>query len=95
MKVDVDADISTPDRITMTFDQLPLDEAPEHIFKHRTNYAYSRSVDSSSGRITKIVVLTIGAREPPKMLDRGPAKTPMSSDQNHLGVNWIRRIRDR
>ena len=64
MRVDVEADISTRDRITMAFDQLPLDEALEHIFKHRTNYAYSTSVDRSSGRITKIVVLTTEARKP-------------------------------
>jgi hypothetical protein len=65
MKLDVDADISTHDRITMTFDQLTLDEALEHIFKHRTNYAYSTLVDRSSGRITKIVVLTTEASGPP------------------------------
>jgi len=57
MKIEVVADISEEEKITIRFDKLSLEAA---IKKLRTSYAYVWNSEKEEGKITKIVLLPEG-----------------------------------
>lgn len=57
MKIEVVADISEEEKITIGFDKLSLEDA---IKKLRTSYAYVWNSEKEEGKITKIVLLPEG-----------------------------------
>jgi len=57
MKIEVVADISEEEKITIRFDKLSLEDA---IKKLRTSYAYVWNSEKEEGKITKIVLLPDG-----------------------------------
>ena len=57
MKIEVVADISEEEKITIRFDKLSLEDA---IKKLRTSYAYVWNSEKEKGKITKIVLLPEG-----------------------------------
>ena len=57
MKIEVVADISEEEKITIRFDKLSLEDA---VKKLRTSYAYVWNSEKKEGKITKIVLLPEG-----------------------------------
>jgi len=57
MKIEVVADISEEEKITIRFDKLSLEDA---VKKLRTSYAYVWNSEKEEGKITKIVLLPEG-----------------------------------
>jgi type II secretory pathway component GspD/PulD (secretin) len=57
MKIEVVADISKEEKITMRFDKLSLEDAIKRL---RTSYAYVWNSEKEGGKITKIVLLPEG-----------------------------------
>jgi len=57
MKIEVFADISEEEKITIRFDKLSLEDAIKRL---RTSYAYIWNSEKEEGKITKIVLLSEG-----------------------------------
>ena len=57
MKIEVVADISEEEKITIRFDKLSLEDAIKRL---RTSYAYVWNSEKEEGKITKIVLLPEG-----------------------------------
>ena len=57
MKIEVVANISEKEKITIRFDKLSLEDA---VKKLRTSYAYVWNSEKKEGKITKIVLLPEG-----------------------------------
>ena len=57
MKIEVVADISEEEKITIRFDKLSLEDAIKRL---RTSYAYVWNSEKEGGKITKIVLLPEG-----------------------------------